>query len=112
MSEILSGLIKRAKAWEAADHYEDCPAYGDCPHGDDYTCCSEDECSDKQWDVCDCYLGVMNAMREQCELIEKELIPAAHALLIPFDGAMWSGPPATLVSALDRLREAVAKAEA
>lgn len=40
-----------------------------------------------------------------------ELLAAANALVIPFEGAMWSGPPATLVAALDRLREAVKKAE-
>jgi len=41
-----------------------------------------------------------------------ELLAAANALVIPFDGAMWAGPPATLVAALDRLRLAIAKAEA
>lgn len=65
--------IERVGDWDGADHYEDCPAIPhvdhecECPviENDDDDTADEcaDRCADKAEEVCDCYLGVMRALR-------------------------------------------------
>jgi len=62
-------LLARVEDWDGADHWEECGALAECPHGDYYVCtdsptCYEPECEGGEERLCNCYLGVMRGLRD------------------------------------------------